>query len=234
VVSDSPIDILLVEDDAELAALTARYLNASGCIVATVSTAPQALETASRKTFDIVLLDLMLPGGNGVEVCRQLRARLDVPIIMVTARREEFDRILGLDAGADDYVTKPFSSRELLSRIRANVRRARGLVGPVAVIRAGRVELDLDARRAMVRGVEINLTSYEFQLLRALAERAGRVLTREQLLDLARGGAELAFERSIDVQISKLRQKLGDDARNPRLLKTIRGAGYMLAIREDA
>ena len=232
-VIESPIHILLVEDDEALSNLTARYLIGSGCLVTTVATAPSALESATRRTFDIILLDLMLPGGDGVEVCRELRKKLDVPIIMLTARREEIDRVLGLDAGADDYVTKPFSSRELLSRIRANVRRARGRVGPGTKLRAGAIELDLESRRASVRGQEVSLTSYEFDLLRVFAERAGHVLSRELLLDLARGGAELAFERSIDVQIFKLRQKLGDDAKDPRFLKTVRGYGYMLAIRED-
>lgn len=180
----------------------------------------------------MILLDLMLPGGDGVEVCRALRRRMDVPIIMLTARREEIDRVIGLDAGADDYVTKPFSSRELLSRIHAILRRTRGLIGGRATLRAGAIELDLAARRATVHGRDVALTSYEFDLLRALAERCGHVLSREQLLDLARGSSELAFERSIDVQISKLRQKIGDDARNPQFLKTVRGVGYMLAVRQ--
>jgi DNA-binding response OmpR family regulator len=231
--TESPIHILLVEDDEALSSLTARYLRGSGCLVTAVATAPAVLETAGGQTFDLILLDLMLPGGDGVDVCRELRKKLDVPIIMVTARREEIDRIIGLDAGADDYVTKPFSSRELLSRIRANVRRARGLVGPGTRLRVGAIEFDIEARRVQVRGQEVLLTSYEFDLLRVLAERAGHVLTRERLLDLARGGAELAFERSIDIQISKLRQKIGDDAKQPRFLKTIRGVGYLLAVRED-
>jgi DNA-binding response OmpR family regulator len=228
-----PIHILLVEDDETLSHLTARYLAGSGCLVTPVGTGPAALAAARRQAFDLILLDLMLPGGDGVDVCRELRKKLDVPIIMVSARREEIDRIIGLDAGADDYVTKPFSSRELLSRIRANVRRARGLAGPGNKLRAGAIELDLESRRATVRGLELSLTSYEFDLLRVFVERAGHVLTREQLLDLARGGAELAFDRSIDVQIVKLRQKLGDDAKDPRFLKTIRGIGYMLAVRQD-
>jgi two-component system OmpR family response regulator len=231
--TELPIRILLVEDDEALSILTARYLKGSGCVVTAVATAPAALATTGKQAFDLILLDLMLPGGDGIDVCRELRKKLDVPIIIVTARREEIDRIIGLDAGADDYVTKPFSSRELLSRIRANVRRARGLVGPGTKLRAGAIELDLEARRATVRGQEVSLTSYEFDLLRVLAERAGHVFSRELLLDLARGGAELAFERSIDVQISKLRQKLGDDAKDPRFLKTVRGVGYMLAVRDD-
>lgn len=134
--------------------------------------------------------------------------------------------------GADDYLTKPFSARELLARIQAQVRRARGLTQPRQLLRVGRLALDVDACQAMLDGQEIALTSYEFSLLRVLAEHAGRVLTREQLLDLAKGGADEAFDRSIDVRVSRLRQKLGDDPRNPAVLKTIRGAGYMLVARE--
>ncbi len=224
------IEVLLVEDDERLARLTSRYLEGTGFVVRWVTSGLQALADTAHHSYDVILLDLMLPGRDGIDVCRELRTRLDVPIIMVTARREEADRVLGFDAGADDYVTKPFSSRELVSRIRAVVRRARGEVGPgTKLIRAGAITLDPASLRVTVEGREVQVTGYEFALLRALAERAGRVLSREQLLDLARGGAEEAFDRSIDVQISKLRQKLGDDARAPRHLKTVRGAGYMLA-----
>jgi two-component system OmpR family response regulator len=232
-VTESPIHVLLVEDDETLANLTSRYLTACNCLVTRASSAPQALHTTKARSFDVVLLDLMLPGGDGVDVCRALRQRDDVPIIMLTARREEVDRVIGLDAGADDYVTKPFSPRELLSRIHAILRRTRGLMGGNATLKAGAIELELQTRRTTVHGRDVTLTSYEFELLRAFVENAGNVLSREQLLDLARGGAELAFERSIDVQISKLRQKLGDDARSPRFLQTIRGVGYRLSLRQD-
>jgi DNA-binding response OmpR family regulator len=177
----------------------------------------------------------MLPGRDGIEVCRNLRSRVDLPIIMVTARGEEADRVLGLEIGADDYLTKPFSARELLARIRVNVRRARGQAGPtLGVVRRGRLVLEPAALRVSLDGVAVDVTAYEFALLHALADRPGRVLTREQLLDLAKGSAELAFDRSIDVHVSRLRAKLGDDARKPRLLKTVRGAGYVLALDEDA
>jgi DNA-binding response OmpR family regulator len=148
---------------------------------------------------------------------------------MLTARTDEADRVVGLEAGADDYVSKPFSSRELLARIRAQVRRARGQSGPPATVtKVGRLVLDRGTLRATLDGRELHLTAYEFELLRALAERVGRVLSREQLLDLARGSVEEAFERSIDGHVSRLRQKLGDDPRHPRMLKTVRGAGYVL------
>lgn len=231
---ESPIKVLLVEDDEGLARLTARYLRGCGLLVSCASTGPDALTEARRRQYDVVLLDLMLPRCDGMEVCRELRARTDVPILIVSARAEEVDRVRGLDAGADDYVTKPFSSRELVSRVRAVVRRARGLAGPpLRRIEVGGISIDPASRRASVSGRELSLTGYEFALLHALAERAGRVLSREQLLDLAKGSADEAYDRSIDVQISRLRQKLGDDARQPRFLKTIRGAGYLLASGEE-
>jgi DNA-binding response OmpR family regulator len=182
-----------------------------------------------------VLLDLNLPGRDGLQVCRGIRAHSDVAIIIVTARTAEDERIAGLDAGADDYVSKPFSARELLSRVRAVVRRARGQVGPrKAAIAVGELKLDVENMTVSLRGKDVPVTSYEFELLRVLAENHGRVLSREQILDLAKpGGADVAFERSIDVRISRLRQKLGDDPRHPRMLKTIRGVGYVLTPGEE-
>jgi DNA-binding response OmpR family regulator len=224
------ISALLVEDDARLAALTREYLANHGVAVEVAGDGRLGLETATRRRFDVVLLDLMLPGKDGLEVCRELRARSDVPILVLTARGEEADRVLGLEMGADDYLAKPYSPRELLARIRALVRRARGRAGPpVEILRVGELVVDPGARRATLAGRELPLTGYEFALLRALAERAGRVLSREQLMELARGSAEEAFDRSVDVHVSHLRQKLGDDPRRPRLLKTVRGAGYVLA-----
>lgn len=229
---DSPIAALLVEDDDRLARFTADFLTQNGVTVTRASDGEEGLAEALRKTYDIVILDLMLPRRDGLEVCKRLRARSNVPIIVVTARAEEVDRLLGFELGADDYLPKPFSARELLARIRVHVRRARGQVGPDAAahfLRVGELELHPPSLRATLSGRELELTSYEFALLRALAERAGRALTREQLLELAKGGTEDSFERSIDIRISRLRQKLGDDPRNPRRLKTVRGMGYMLA-----
>jgi DNA-binding response OmpR family regulator len=224
------IRALLVEDDPKLAALTAEYLKGHGVEVVVCGDGARGLEEARRSRFDVVLLDLMLPGRSGLEVCRELRARTDVPILVLTARGEEADRVLGLELGADDYLTKPFSPRELLARIQAQVRRARGQAGPAArPIVLGDLALDPQALRATLRGRELPLTVYEFHLLRALAERAGQVVSRERLLELVKGSAEEAFDRSIDVHISRLRAKLGDDSRHPRLLKTVRGAGYQLA-----
>jgi DNA-binding response OmpR family regulator len=229
---DAPIRVLLVEDDEKLARLTAKYLESHGVIVTLAADGEEALIIERKAAFDVVLLDLMLPKKDGVFVCRALRAKSDVPIVMVTARDEEADRVIGLEGGADDYVAKPFSSRELLARIRAQARRGRGAVGPkkTEVIEVGPLKLDCGALAATLDGISLALTAYEFALLRALAERAGRVTSREALLDLAKGNAEEAFDRSIDVRISRLRQKLGDDPKHPRLLKTVRGAGYLLAV----
>jgi DNA-binding response OmpR family regulator len=220
---------LLVEDDARLAALTREYLEHHGIGVVQVGDGARALDEARRARFDVVLLDLMLPGRSGLDVCRELRARSDVPILILTARGEEADRVLGLELGADDYLTKPFSPRELLARIQAQVRRARGQAGPpTRPIVVGGLELDPASLRATLDGRELPLTAYEFQLLRVLAERAGHVLSRERLLELVRGSAEEAFDRSVDVHISRIRTKLGDDPKRPRWLKTVRGAGYQL------
>ena len=224
------IQVLVIEDDRKLAQLTARYLENHGLSVTTAEDGERGLGAFMRGVFDVVLLDLMLPGMDGMEVCRQLRARSDVPVLMLTARGEEADRVMGLEIGADDYIGKPFSSRELLARIRAQVRRARRKLGPgQKSLVAGPLRLDLAAMRATVEGRLLNLTSYEFALLRALTERAGNVLSREQLLDATRGSTEEAFDRSIDVHVSRLRQKLEADPRHPRLLKTVRGLGYMVA-----
>ncbi|SET80734.1 response regulator transcription factor [Stigmatella erecta] len=231
---DATIQVLLVEDDERLARLTSRYLQEHGLIITIARTGPEGLTEAGRHAYDVILLDLMLPGRDGLEVCRELRTRSDVPIIMVTARGEEIDRVLGLETGADDYLPKPYSSRELLARIRAQVRRARGNAGPsLQPLSVGKLQMDPRSLTAVLDGKSLPLTSYEFNLLRVLAERAGRVLSREQLLDLTKGSADEVFDRSIDVHIFRLRQKLEEDPRNPKVLKTVRGAGYLLARGEE-
>ena len=227
---------LLVEDDERLARFTAEYLGQHGVDGdgARADGETGAARGARRGRYDIVILDLQLPRRDGLSVCRELRTRSAVPILVVTARSEEPDRIVGLELGADDYLGKPFSARELLARMRALVRRARGQLGPATdVLAAGPLELRLSSMTVSYRGAAIELTSYEFTLLRVLVERRGRVLSSEQLLELAKGTAEDAFDRSIDVRISKLRQKLGEDPRHPSIIRTVRGAGYMLAC-EDA
>jgi two-component system, OmpR family, response regulator len=231
---DPVIRALLVEDDERLARFTAEYLREHGVEVAHAFDGEEGLREAIRGRPDVVILDLMLPKKDGIEVCAAVREQSDVPIIILTARVEEADRVLGLEIGADDYLVKPFSSRELLARVRATVRRARGKAGPSGKpIKAGPLTLFPDSMRATLDGQELALTAYEFSLLRVLAERRGHVLTREQLLELAKGSAEESFDRSIDVRISRLRQKLGDDPKRPSLLKTVRGVGYVLASEEE-
>lgn len=231
-----PPDILalLAEDDERLARFTAEYLEQNGVGVTCAADGELALREALSRAYDIVILDLMLPGRDGLSVCRALRARSDVPILIVTARTDEPDRVVGLELGADDYLGKPFSARELLARVRALVRRARGQLRPTGdLLRVGPLELRLPAMTATFRGRVIELTSYEFAILRVLVERQGRVLSREQILELARGTQEEAFDRSIDVRISRIRQKLGEDSRRPSIIRTIRGAGYM-ALGDDS
>jgi len=226
---EAEIVVVYVEDDERLARLTMQYLASHRLQVHLVTRGDQAVSEVVRIRPDVVLLDLMLPGIDGLVVCRQIRARLDVPIIMVTARTEEADRVIGLEGGADDYVSKPFQSRELLARIRAQARRGRGESGPRAErIEVGALTIDATTMEVTVHGAPVALTTIEFSLLNVLAQRAGRVLAREQLLQLLHGTADEAFDRSIDVVVSRVRAKIEVDARNPRLLKTIRGVGYML------
>ena len=227
------IRVLYVEDDARLARLTAEYLESHGLEVHVVARGEAAVADVQKIRPDVVLLDLMLPGIDGFEVCRQIRARQDVPIIMVTARGEPEDRVRGLEGGADDYVAKPFQSRELLARIRAQARRARGEAGPKPErFEVGALVIDLGTREVTMRGAVVSLTTNEFSVVAALAQRAGRVLTREQLLQVVHGTLDDAFDRSIDVLISRIRSKLEEDPKTPRLVKTIRGEGYMLASAE--
>jgi len=224
------IRVLYVEDDERLARLTMEYMMSHGIEVHLVPRGDLAVADVLRIRPDVVLLDLMLPGVDGFEVCKQLRARSDVPIIMVTARLEEADRVRGLEGGADDYVTKPFQSRELLARIRAQARRSRGEAGPKQErIEIGPLVIEPVAMAVTLRGEPVVLTANEFALIHALAQRPGRVLDREQLLQLLHGAADEAFDRSIDVVVSRVRAKLELDPKNPKLLKTVRGVGYMLA-----
>ncbi len=227
--NEDTIRVLLVEDDARIADLTRDYLVRNGLAVTVARNGDQGLEEALTGVHDILLLDIMLPGPDGIEICRRVRERSDVPIIMLTARGEEADRVLGLELGADDYVAKPFSARELLARIRSQIRRFKGRTGPRSRhITVGTLVIDPATRRATFDGRYLDLTGYEFSLLHALAERAGQVLSRDRLMELAKGSREEAFDRSVDVHISKLRQKLGDKPRHAKLIKTVRGVGYQL------
>jgi two-component system OmpR family response regulator len=204
--------VLLIDDDARLPELLASYLGQNG-----------ALEQGA---FDAVLLDVMMPGMDGLEVCRRIRAKSNVPVIMLTARGDETDRVVGLELGADDYVAKPFSPRELLARLKAVLRRSRPEVLSEELA-AGDVKVDIGSRVVNVKGAPIELTGIEFDILVALMRRAGRVVPRDALLSEAGRSDVVVGERTVDVHISHLRQKLGDDP--PRLIKTVRGVGYVLA-----
>ncbi len=228
----APFSVLLVEDDLKLARLTAEYLEAHGARVTHVPEGEAGLREALSGAYDVVVLDLMLPGRTGLEICQELRRHSHVPVLLLTARGEEADRVLGLSLGADDYVVKPFSSRELAARLQALVRRARGDAGPRReLLRVGPLSLDAARLEAQLHGRSLGLTAYEFALLRALAKAAGRVLSREQLMEQAGAELDRAFDRSVDVHIFRLRQKLGREGKH--LLRTIRGAGYQLLAAEE-
>lgn len=225
--------LLMIEDDAALAQLVREYLGPLGFVVSASATAADGLRRLDAEGFDAVLLDVMLPDLDGFEVCRRIRAGSDVPILMLTARGDDEDRIAGLEIGADDYLPKPFNPRELLARIRAILRRRRTDVGRSAPLRFGRLEIDRDARVARVDGEERAMTSYQFDLLLAFAESAGRVLSREALMTRVKGDAIEAFDRSIDVHVSRLRAAIEDDPKHPRRILTVRGAGYVFARLQD-
>ena len=228
--------ILVVDDDREIRDLLAKFLERQGMRVTTARDAKEARKLWPLGRYHLVVLDLMLPGESGLDLARWIRGQGDTPIVMLTAMAEETDRIVGLELGADDYLGKPFNPRELLARIRAVLRRASGEGGPGAkeppakVIRFGGWLLE-PARRRLLNpdGVEVPLTGGEYELLQVMVERANRVLTRDMLMDLLRGRQAGPFDRAIDVAVSRLRRKLEDDGRNPSLIKTVRGGGYVLA-----
>jgi DNA-binding response OmpR family regulator len=295
-----PRRLLLIEDDHRLAAMVVDYLAANGYAAQTHGTAAAGLAALAQEPFDLVILDLMLPDADGLQVCRTIRARSAVPVVMLTAKGDPMDRVIGLEVGADDYLPKPFEPRELLARIRAVLRRhgasaapggpgaldaaggavaqaanaifdepaalaaagapgaspaqatGRGFIGSPAdpatdagsgsavngaalpLLRFGRLQIDRDARAVRVDGAERVLTAHQFALLVALAERAGRVLSREQIMDAVRGEPLEAFDRSIDVHIARIRAAIEDDPKQPRRIITVRGAGYVFARSQDA
>ena len=219
--------ILVIDDDSRLAAMVSEYLGAAGYRVTTAATGGEGLQCLAANPYDGLVLDLSLPDMDGLEVCRRLRARWDLPVLMLTARGEAMDRVLGLELGADDYLPKPFEPRELLARLRAILRRRTSREIPL--LRFGRLEIDRDARAVRIAGTEKALTSFQFALLVALAENAGRVLSRDTLMDLLKGEKLEAFDRSIDVHVSRIRAAIEDDAKKPRRIITVRGAGYVFA-----
>ena len=239
------IRALLVDDDRDLARLLTDYLGPHEVTITHVEDGAHGLEALASQSFDVVLLDVMLPGIDGFEVCRRIRAAHDVPVVMLTARGDDTDRIVGLELGADDYVPKPFNPRELLARVRAVLRRSRP-GGPAAPVRplvretltVGPLEIDLAARVVKRDAVEVSLTSFEYRILVVLARRAGETVTREELASEVREPVEQkakgqaydpSVDRSLDVHVSRLRQKLEEDPKDPRLIKTVRGVGYVLS-----
>jgi len=225
--------ILLIEDDARLAEMVSEYLGESGFRVTIAAGGRAGLERVAREPFDALVLDLMLPDMDGLEVCRELREKSDTPVLMLTARGDAADRIVGLELGADDYLPKPFQPRELLARLRAILRRGKSSRGRVPLLRFGNLEIDRESRSVRVDGEERTLTGYQFALLVALAENAGRVLSRETLMDLVKGEPLEAFDRSIDVHVSRIRLAIEDDPKKPRRIVTVRGAGYVFARAQD-
>ncbi len=237
------MNILIIDDDRKLCRLMRDYLEPVGFRVETANTGEQGLEMALSEDFDAVILDIMMPGMDGLDVLRRLRKHSDVPVLMFTAMGDETDRIVGLELGADDYIPKTFSSRELLARLKAVIRRSRIRVHGAMNNRCNeeapeRIEvldivINMHSRTVKQNGVSLELTPVEFDLLARLAAGAGRILSRDQLLEAVTGRDYSVFDRSIDVHISSLRKKIGDDPRHPRYIKTVRGAGYMFLDDQD-
>jgi two-component system, OmpR family, response regulator len=232
---ETPTQILVVDDDREISTLLAEYLEKNGFKAVTAADGKAMWKVLDEARIDLIVLDLNLPGDDGLTLCRNLRARSNIPVIMLTARGEPLDRILGLEMGADDYVPKPFEPRELFARIRSVLRRTQALPpnmqssAPQQMHFAGWT-MDFTARHLInPEGVVVALSGAEFRLLKIFLDHANRVLSRDQLLNLTQGRDADPFDRSIDLQISRLRQKLGEDARSPQIIKTVRNEGYVLA-----
>ncbi|OGA16605.1 MAG: DNA-binding response regulator [Betaproteobacteria bacterium RIFCSPLOWO2_02_FULL_63_19] len=230
---DGQGQILIVDDDAEIRSLLAEYLTQHGYKVTTARDGVEMRQALEAAQPDLVVLDLMLPGEDGLSLCRDLRARSTLPVIMLTARREEIDRIIGIEMGADDYLGKPFNPRELLARIKSVLRRARALPasrGNAKRLRFAGWTLDCTARHLVdPQGVVVPLSGVQFRLLSVFLSHPDRVLDRDRLVDLTLGREATPFDRSIDVQVSRLRQLLHDNGREPRIIKTVRNGGYVLA-----
>ncbi|MCO6186129.1 response regulator [Rhizobium sp. L1K21] len=224
-------EVLIIDDDTRLSAMVAEYLGKSGFDARTAVTGAEGLSQIEQKKPDAVILDIMLPDTDGFEVCRKIRLSSDVPVIMLTAKGEETDRIVGLELGADDYLPKPFNPRELLARLKAILRRASNTsqAETVSVLKFGELVIDPDSRLVSVGGEPKSLTAYQFDMLCAFAEHPGRVLSRDQLMDLLKGKELDVFDRSIDVHISRIRAAIEKDPKHPRRIITVRGAGYVFA-----
>jgi DNA-binding response OmpR family regulator len=226
-------EVLLIDDDEALARMLSEYLSKYALAVTWAKDAEAGLEKLSQTSPDVVVLDVMLPGLDGFGLLPRLRATSDVPVLMLTARGEDTDRIVGLELGADDYLGKPFNPRELLARLRALVRRERRTGRDPGLLRFGRLTIDRTRRRVQLGGEERPLTGHQFDLLVALAENAGKVMTRDQLLRQVRGTALEPFDRSVDVHVSRIRAAVEEDPRSPRRILTIRGVGYLFTREES-
>ncbi|HEX2542090.1 MAG TPA: response regulator transcription factor [Caldimonas sp.] len=229
--------ILLVDDDTRLSSMVGDYLGQAGFEVETAGTIAAGRDRLAGNTYDALVLDLMLPDGDGLDLCREVRGNprtRQLPMLMLTARGEPLDRIVGLELGADDYLGKPFEPRELLARVKALLRRASPQAAADDVLRFGRLEIDLGARVARLDGKICDLTGHQFDLLVVLAQSPGRVLSRDQIMDSLKGHPLEAFDRSIDVHISRIRAAIEDDPKAPRRVLTVRGAGYVFARKQDA
>ena len=224
--------ILLIEDDLRLAEMVARYLGAAGFAVSQAATGKSGIALAARDAFDALILDLMLPDIDGLDVCRQIRGRCDTPILMLTARGDAMDRVVGLEMGADDYLPKPFEPRELLARLKAILRRRNGEARP-DLLRYGRLQIDPAALEVRLDGEPRALTSHQFALLLVLARHAGRVMSRDAIMDALKHEPLEAFDRSIDVHVSRIRAAIEDNPKKPRRVITVRGAGYVFAKAQD-
>ncbi|MFZ1385861.1 MAG: response regulator transcription factor [Thiolinea sp.] len=227
--------LLIIDDDVRLSQMLVQYLGDAGYSVTCAYTGQEGLKLAQQGEWSLIILDLMLPDADGLDLCRHLRvgATAAIPILMLTARGDATDRIIGLEMGADDYLPKPFEPRELRARIKAILRRGLRDTHQTQPLRFGRLEIDREAREIRVDGQLRELTSYQFDLLVAMAERAGRVLSREQLMDMVKGETLEAFDRSIDVHISRIRAAIEDNPKQPRRIITLRGAGYIFARSQD-
>lgn len=228
-------EVLIIDDDTRLAAMLSDYLRSAGFSTRSAATGLSGLQEITRKAPDAVILDVMLPDHDGFEICRRIRASSSLPVLMLTAKGEETDRIVGLELGADDYLPKPFSPRELAARLKAILRRTQGSAAmpPDDVLRFGRLEIDRGQRSVRLDSAERPLTGYQFALLVTMAENAGRVLSRERLMELTKGEELEAFDRSIDVHISRIRAAIEDDPKHPRRIITLRGSGYIFARNQD-
>ena len=229
--------LLLIDDDARLTAMVGDYLRANGHEVDVAGSLALGRERLTQGQYDALVLDLMLPDGDGLDLTRTLRADprfKRLPLLMLTARGEPLDRVLGLEMGADDYLAKPFEARELLARIKALLRRSRPEPLSEELLRFGRLEIDLGARQARISGKACDLTGHQFDLLVVLAQGAGRVLSRDQIMDALKGHAVEAFDRSIDVHVSRIRACIEDDPKCPKRVLTVRGSGYVFARKQDA